>query len=183
MRQHFLVSVERFAIRSSAASNVFPPADLVKPVIGVGVPPALAHRFVVDDHHFRAAEGVEPQPAELAADSGILPAAEGQSIIVDQRVVDSDHASFQPFGRGHVIGPVVANNQADGVAVIRPHVIDHAGRFLRLDTREKDSALPEFLARSGLPVYDTVTTPCRSAAPGRWRLKARRHKSPGHLDW
>lgn len=62
------------------------------------------------------------------------------------------------FGRGHVIGPVVATNDSDAIRVIRPHAMAHAGGFLRLDTREKDGAFSDFLSRCGLPVYDTVTT-------------------------
>jgi GNAT superfamily N-acetyltransferase len=62
------------------------------------------------------------------------------------------------FGRGHVIGPVVAETDEDAIAVTRPHVLDHAGRFLRLDTRQQAGAFPDFLARSGLRIFDTVTS-------------------------
>ena len=65
------------------------------------------------------------------------------------------------FGRGHVVGPVVAETDDDAVAVTRPHVADHAGRFLRLDTRQQEGAFTEFLARSRLPIYDTVTSMSR----------------------
>jgi GNAT superfamily N-acetyltransferase len=62
------------------------------------------------------------------------------------------------FGRGHVVGPVVAETDDDAVAVTRSHVADHAGRFLRLDTRQQEGTFPEFLARSRLPIYNTVTS-------------------------
>ena len=68
---------------------------------GIGVPPVLDHRLVVDDHHLRAAEGVEALTAELAAEAGGLPAAEGQRVVVDQRIVDPDHAGFEPVRRLH----------------------------------------------------------------------------------
>lgn len=64
----------------------------------------------------------------------------------------------RPFGRGHVIGPVVAAGDEDAIAVVHPHATRHAASFLRLDTREKDGRFSEFLSRCGLPVYDTVTT-------------------------
>ncbi|MCS0459676.1 MULTISPECIES: GNAT family N-acetyltransferase [Rhizobium] len=62
------------------------------------------------------------------------------------------------FGRGHVIGPVVATNDEDAIAVIHPHAVRHIASFLRLDTREKDGRFSDFLARCGLSVYDTVTS-------------------------
>lgn len=64
----------------------------------------------------------------------------------------------RPFGRGHLIGPVVANSDDDAIAVIRPHVAQHAGRFLRLDTSQNNGPFSEFVDRSGLSVFDTVTT-------------------------
>jgi hypothetical protein len=62
------------------------------------------------------------------------------------------------FGRGHLIGPVVANNDGDAIAVIRPHVAGYAGRFLRLDTSQHGGPYSKFVDRSGLSVFDTVTT-------------------------
>ncbi len=62
------------------------------------------------------------------------------------------------FGRGAVVGPVVASNDEDAIAVVRPHLVDHAGRFVRLDTRQDGGDFPQFLTLSGLPVFDTVTT-------------------------
>lgn len=62
------------------------------------------------------------------------------------------------FGRGHVIGPVVAASDEEAIAVTRPHVVEHAGSFLRIDTRQQTGAFPRFIMRSGLPIYDTVTS-------------------------
>jgi len=67
-------------------------------------------------------------------------------------------AFCRPFGRGHVIGPVVASNDSDAIAVVRPHVERHAGRFLRLDTRRESGDFAAYLSQSGLQVYDTVLT-------------------------
>ncbi|MBY4609102.1 GNAT family N-acetyltransferase [Rhizobium sp. 9T] len=75
------------------------------------------------------------------------------------------------FGRGHVIGPVVASNDADAIAVVHPHAVEHAGGFLRLDTREEGGTFADFLSRCGLPIYDIVTTMSRGEpwlpVPGR----------------
>ncbi|AWB07085.1 GNAT family N-acetyltransferase (plasmid) [Azospirillum humicireducens] len=65
-------------------------------------------------------------------------------------------ALCRPFGRGHVVGPVVAGLDEDAVAVVHPHVDEHDGRFLRLDTHLDEGIFPLFLARSGLRVFDTV---------------------------
>ena len=65
-------------------------------------------------------------------------------------------ALCRPFGRGHVVGPVVAGLDEDAVAVVHPHVDEHHGRFLRLDTHLDEGIFPLFVARSGMKIHDTV---------------------------
>ncbi len=65
-------------------------------------------------------------------------------------------ALCRPFGRGHVIGPVVADSDADALAVIRRHVAAHENQFLRLDTPVETGPFATFLSQSGLAVFDTV---------------------------
>ncbi|CDX23910.1 GCN5-like N-acetyltransferase [Mesorhizobium sp. SOD10] len=67
-------------------------------------------------------------------------------------------ALCRPFGRGHVVGPVVAQSDADAVAIVRPHVVDHSGSFLRIDTHMDSGEFAAFLAHAGMPVFDTVLT-------------------------
>lgn len=62
------------------------------------------------------------------------------------------------FGRGHVVGPVVAAADDDARAVIAPHVETHAGTFLRVDTHRNTTEFGTFLVAAGMPVFDTVTT-------------------------
>ena len=62
------------------------------------------------------------------------------------------------FGRGHVIGPVVAASDADAVAVVAPHVAAHARQFLRIDTHSDGDPFRAFIASAGLALHDTVTT-------------------------
>ena len=64
----------------------------------------------------------------------------------------------RPFGRGHVIGPVVASNDSDAIAVVTPHVEHHAGQFLRLDTHMEAGDFASYLSQCGMLVYDTVLT-------------------------
>lgn len=67
-------------------------------------------------------------------------------------------ALCRPFGRGHVLGPLVAENDTDAVAVARPHVAQHSGSFLRVDTHMESGEFAALLSHSGMPVYDTVLT-------------------------
>lgn len=80
---------------------------------------------------------------------------------------DGTPAAFalcRPFGRGHVVGPVVAGSDEDAIAVVAPFVTAHDGRFLRLDTHLDEGTFPLFLTQCGLPVYDTVLTMSLGAA-------------------
>lgn len=86
----------------------------------------------------------------------LLDASKGVVLLREDRI--QAFAFCRPFGRGHVVGPVVAANDEDAIAVTAPHVAENAGRFLRLDTRQQAGTFAEFVARSGLPVYDTVTS-------------------------
>ncbi|MDK1384825.1 GNAT family N-acetyltransferase [Sinorhizobium sp. 8-89] len=99
----------------------------------------------------------------------LLACSESVGLIRDGKI--EGFSLCRRFGRGRVIGPVVAANDADAIAVVRPHVAKHAGSFLRLDTREQGGAFSDFLAHCGLPVYDTVTTMSRGRpwliGPGR----------------
>ncbi|MCU0905925.1 MAG: GNAT family N-acetyltransferase [Rhodobacteraceae bacterium] len=61
------------------------------------------------------------------------------------------------FGRGHVIGPVVAETETEVLHLIAPIVAGHRGQFLRMDTRAPDGALRRFLVAHGLVHHDTVT--------------------------
>lgn len=67
-------------------------------------------------------------------------------------------ALCRPFGRGHVVGPVVASNDADAIAVVAPHVALHSGQFLRLDTHMEAGGFASYLSQCGMLVYDTVLT-------------------------
>lgn len=67
-------------------------------------------------------------------------------------------ALCRPFGRGHVVGPAVAGTDEDAIAVVQPHVDEHDGRFVRLDTHLDEGPFPLFVARSGLKIHDTVLT-------------------------
>ena len=62
------------------------------------------------------------------------------------------------FGRGHVIGPIVASNDSDAIHLAAVHLKDLTGRFARVDTREQTGAFADFLQQSRLGISETVTT-------------------------
>ena len=108
----------------------------------------LAALAAIDAQGFGA-----PRPALMAALSEL---STGYGLF--RNGVLEAFALCRRFGRGHVIGPVVAQNDRDAIAVTAPHVATHAGQFLRLDTHLERGEFATFLAKSRLSVFDTVLT-------------------------
>lgn len=67
------------------------------------------------------------------------------------------------FGRGRVVGPIVATSPEDAIALVRPHLV--SGRFLRVDTREAKGPFRDFLVAAGIGHYDSVTRMHLGAPP------------------
>ncbi|KFC70551.1 putative acyltransferase [Bosea sp. LC85] len=65
------------------------------------------------------------------------------------------------FGRGHVVGPIVAEDDMAAIALTRPHVQAHEGEFLRVDTAMEQGLFGGFLESCGMMIHDTVTTMIR----------------------
>ncbi len=125
-------------------------------VTGCPEAPALAREMRDEDR--AAIHALDAQAfgaAREAVIDRILPMSKGTVIERDGEVVG--FALCRQFGRGHVVGPIVAMNDTDAVALTAPHVRAHQGDFLRIDTREPGGTFREFLLGSGLSHYDTVT--------------------------
>lgn len=117
--------------------------------------------------HMRAAEATD-YPAMLALDHAAYGAdrapiyallgevSEGTVLEREGRV--AGFALCRRFGRGYVVGPIVARDDADAIALTAPHVARHGGQFLRVDTDHSDGEFSDFLNRCGMSVFDTVTT-------------------------
>jgi GNAT superfamily N-acetyltransferase len=88
--------------------------------------------------------------ALLAEDASIAALSRGGEVV--------GYSMCREFGRGHVIGPTVARNDQDAVHLTAVHLKKLAGRFARVDTRERDGVFAEFLEQSGLGIAETVTT-------------------------
>ncbi|MEO9903156.1 GNAT family N-acetyltransferase [Nisaea sp.] len=67
------------------------------------------------------------------------------------------YALMRPFGRGKVIGPVVAEADRIAMQMIAPLVQANVGSFMRLDTPLQSEPFTGFLAAAGMGVYETVT--------------------------
>ncbi|CAN7267610.1 GNAT family N-acetyltransferase [Pararhizobium sp. LjRoot235] len=84
--------------------------------------------------------------------------SEGASICTLRRSGEiAGYSMCREFGRGHVVGPIVASNDQDAIHLVAVHLKDLAGQFVRVDTREK-GVFAEFLQQSRLTVSETVTT-------------------------
>jgi hypothetical protein len=91
--------------------------------------------------------------------SALIETSRGFGLFVDGRL--DSFALCRRFGRGHVVGPVVATSDVAARAVVAPHIEAHAGTFLRVDTHRESSDFRNFLVEAQMPVFDTVTTMTR----------------------
>lgn len=90
-----------------------------------------------------------------------------QTTVIEREGEVVGFALCRPFGHGHVIGPVVATTETDAMALARPHVEAHYGRFLRLDTAEPHGNLRNFLEASGMHCVDVLTHMALNSEPGK----------------
>lgn len=72
----------------------------------------------------------------------------------------------RPFGRGHVVGPIVAESDDMAIALTQPHVAAHEGTFLRTDTAWEQGPFGAYLEGCGLTIFDSVTTMIRGRNHG-----------------
>lgn len=92
--------------------------------------------------------------------------AAGQFVVMGPPGRPTGYACLRRWGRGRVLGPVVAPDAHAARALITTALRRHAGEFVRIDVRE-DSGLSPWLETLGLPCVDRVTSMARGTTPRR----------------
>lgn len=78
--------------------------------------------------------------------------AQGRCAVLRQGGRVAAFAICRPFGKGHVVGPVVAAAQQDAQHLIAGHLARHRGSFVRVDTGAETGLGPWLSERGLLPV-------------------------------
>ncbi|MGS4984448.1 Predicted N-acetyltransferase YhbS [Pseudosulfitobacter pseudonitzschiae] len=78
-------------------------------------------------------------------------------VVVERDGAVCGFAMMRPFGKGIVIGPVVAEDDQMAMCLCAPLIQQCEGRFVRLDTPQQSEHFKAFLSAAGMGVYDTVT--------------------------
>lgn len=92
--------------------------------------------------------------------------AAGEVLVCGPQDRPAGYACIRRWGRGRVIGPVVAPHEAAARELIAAALRRHPGEFLRIDVTA-DSGLSPWLEGRGLPCVDRVTSMARGAPPAR----------------
>ena len=87
----------------------------------------------------------------------------GEAVVLDEAGETVGFAFYRRFGRGHVIGPVVARDTASAKALISHWIGSNAGMFVRIDV-PGESGLSEWLETLGLVRVDNVVTMVRGTS-------------------
>jgi ribosomal protein S18 acetylase RimI-like enzyme len=128
-----------------------PPGDRLRPV-GRSDPKALA---ALD----RAACGMDRGKLLAAL------AAEATGVVLDRGGTPAGFALMRRFGRGQVLGPVVAPDQTSAKALILHFLGTHSGQFVRIDVPD-EAGLSAWLEELGLADVGPAVRMVRGAEPG-----------------
>ena len=87
-------------------------------------------------------------------------AARGAIVVMERSGEISGYACIRRWGRGAVIGPVVARDTKDAKALIAAQLASQAGNFVRIDVPDSSGISP-WLVDAGLSCVDQVTSMLR----------------------
>jgi GNAT superfamily N-acetyltransferase len=90
--------------------------------------------------------------------------AVGKGAVVERDGRVQGYACVRPFGRGVVVGPVVARDTSGAKALIATLAADHRGSFVRVDV-PASTGLSPWLEEIGLPHVDDVVSMVRGKRP------------------
>jgi len=137
-----------------ALAPTVPLAELLR---GERVRPAGGADDWLGDLYSRAS-GMDRRPSLRAL------AEESKAVVLTRDHNPVGFAQIRRFGRGRLIGPVVAPEAHGAKALILHWLAAHHGSFCRLDVTG-DSGLSEWLEELGMPHVGTVRTMVRGARP------------------
>lgn len=126
-------------------------ANAPAPTAGVEVRPLTPTDHSVIDALDTRAYGADRQIVKAA----LLRESTGVVAMRDGEVCG--FALVRPFGKGVVIGPVVAEDDQMAMQLCAPLLKQHEGQFVRVDTPQQSEHFKAFLSAAGLGVFDTCT--------------------------
>lgn len=91
--------------------------------------------------------------------------ASGDAWLTEGPAGATGFAILRPFGRGTMIGPVVAPDEDAAIALVAAAASAAPAGVLRIDIPADATRLGEWLTEAGLPAIDTVTTMLRGDWP------------------
>ncbi|MEH0740337.1 GNAT family N-acetyltransferase [Vibrio cholerae] len=74
-------------------------------------------------------------------------------------------ALYRSFGRGYVIGPIVAEDEAQAIELIAPILSELSGHFVRVDTYLSGGAFVDYLNSVNVTLHETATKMARGILP------------------
>ena len=135
----------------------------IVPALPAAAPSADVVRAVGDEGHLlvsldETATGLQRTELLRALRS------DGRAVVLERANRAAGYAIVRDFGRGRVIGPVVAPDVAGATRLIERLLAEHGGDFVRLDV-PVDSGLPAWLAARGLVNVGPATSMVRGRLP------------------
>jgi GNAT superfamily N-acetyltransferase len=110
--------------------------------------------------------------AAFGADRSVLISrllASGEAWVVEHAGRPAGFAVLRPFGRGMIIGPIVAPSEDAAIALAATAAKAAPAGVLRVDIPAEAERLAGWLTAAGLPAIDTVTVMLRGAWPAKRR--------------
>lgn len=95
--------------------------------------------------------------------------AVGDAWLVDRAGQPAGFAVLRAFGRGMIIGPVVASSADEAIALVAAAAKAAPPGVLRVDIPAIAEGLAAWLTAAGLPAIDTVTVMLRGNWPATWQ--------------